>query len=104
MARGSWTSSIGRYRVGLFGFPRVALVRTEPCIAARACGSAEADLAPSGRVGIIDGDDLLQQVMLEEAARRQITPMATVYSIVLDVAEQSILLLRRDLLDRLPVT
>src|SRR5690348_14148295 len=85
-ARGSATSSIGE--VDLLRLPWVVLVEAQPRIAAGAGGAAVADLAPRRRVRIINGDDVLQQVMEEEAAGGELAPIAALDAVLLHVGEE----------------
>src|SRR5689334_464176 len=102
-ARGSETSSIRGPKVIFLRFPGIALVEAQARIAARACRAAKADFAPRRRVRIINRDDLLQEMMEEEAAGGQVAPVAALDAVVLDVGQKVVLLGRDQLFEAFAV-
>src|SRR5579863_4815993 len=54
--------------------PRIAPVEIHPHVAARPCRSAEADLAPGLRIGVVGIDDVVHQALGEEQARAHFAP------------------------------
>jgi hypothetical protein len=102
-ALGSAISSTGGLDVEFLRFPRIAFVEAEARVTARARRAAEPDLAPRRRVRIINADRLLQQIVKEEAAGRQVAPIAALDPVVLDVGQELVLLAARKLLEAFAV-